>query len=101
MPYTHMRVLLLFVVFFIGSAVAAGAGEGVAFSGKVKKVLPAKNKVAIKDPETKKRFTLIVDDKTKMTGWKGIQDIKKGDAIQGTYVVTEKGLYVALELKGK
>lgn len=97
----HKFVLCLFTVLFLAGANAAWAGEGVAFSGKVKKVIAAKNKVAIKDPETKKRFTVIVDDKTQMSGWKGIEDIKKGDAIEGKYVVTEKGLYIAVELKGK
>lgn len=95
------KVLWFLALFLFCCTGFAWAGDEIAFSGVVKKVLPAKNKVAIKDPETKKRFTVIVDDKTKITGWQRIEDIKKGDAISGKYVVTEKGLYVASELNGK
>lgn len=88
-------------LFLLGATVQAEESDTVAFSGKVKKVILNKSKVAIKDPETKKRFTLIVDDKTKFTGWSGLKDIKKGDAISGKYVVNDKGLYFATELNSK
>ena len=92
--------LSAFLFLFYGAAVA-GDQNAVSFSGKVKKVIVKKNKVAVKDPVTKKRFTLIVNEKTKMTGWESLADIKKGDAISGKYIVTDKGLYVAKELTGK
>jgi hypothetical protein len=92
--------LTAFLFLFYGAAFA-GDPNAVSFSGKVKKVIVKKHKVAVKDPVTKKRFTLIVNERTKMTGWEGLADIKKGDAISGTYVVTDKGLYVAKELTGK
>ena len=96
------RVIFLTVFLFLLSVpVQAEDPEPVAFSGEVKKVIVKKNKVAVKDPETKKRFTLIVDDKTKWTGWSGLEDIEKGDAISGKYIVTDKGLYIATELQSQ
>lgn len=77
------------------------AGDAVSFSGNVKKVIVAKNKVAIKDPATKKRFTVVVNDQSKLTGISGIGDLKKGDAVSGQYVVTDKGLYVVTEMAKK
>ncbi len=80
-------------------SVAVGtAGDEVPFSGMVKKVLPDKNKVGIKDPKTKKRFTVIVNEKTQPDGLKTLEDLKKKDKVEGKYTVTEKGLYIALEL---
>ena len=76
----------------------ASAGDAVSFSGVVKKVSPSKNKVGIKDPDTKKRFTVIVNDKTKPDGVKILGNLKKKDKVEGKYTVTDKGLYVALEL---
>ncbi len=92
--------LTAFLFLFCGTALADDQ-NAVEFSGKVKKVILKKNKVAVMDPATKKRFTLLVNDQTKMTGWGGLADIKKGDPISGKYIVTDKGLYVATELKGK
>ena len=77
------------------------AGDAVSFSGNVKKVIAAKNKVTIKDPAAKKRFTVVVNDQSKLTGFSGIGDLKKGDAVAGQYVVTDKGLYVATEMTKK
>ena len=77
------------------------AGDAVSFSGNVKKVIAAKQKVAIKDPATKKRFTVVVNDQSKLAGFSGIDDLKKGDQVSGKYVVTDKGLYVVLEMTKK
>ena len=77
------------------------AGDAVSFSGNVKKVIAAKSKVAIKDPATKKRFTVVVNDQSKLKGISGISDLKKGDAVAGKYVVTDKGLYVVTEMSRK
>lgn len=77
------------------------AGDAVSFSGNVKKVISAKNKVAIKDPATKKRFTVVVNDQSKLKGFSGIGDLKKGDAVAGHYVVTDEGLYVVTEMTKK
>ena len=91
--------VVLLVLLFAGSSV--WAGDAVPFSGNVKKVIAAKNKVAIKDPATKKRFTVVVDSKSKLTGLSGIGDLKKGDAVSGHYVVNDKGLYVVTEMTKK
>ena len=61
-------VLVLFWAVVSGVAYAEGSDE-VAFPGIVKKVKPDKSKVSIKDPESKKRFTVIVEEKTKLTGY--------------------------------
>jgi hypothetical protein len=94
-------IFLTAFVFLLCGTAFAGDENAVQFSGVVKKVIVKKNKVAIKDPVTKKRFTLIVDEQTKMTGWGSLADVKKGDSISGNYVVTDKGLYIAKELAGK
>ena len=92
-------VFMMAFVFLLGATVQANEPDAIAFSGQVKKVILKKNKVAVVDPVTKKRFTLIVDDKTNFSGWMGIADIKKGEAITGEYVVTDKGLYIATKLQ--
>jgi len=81
--------------------VVASAGDAVSFSGVVKKVSTGKNKVGIKDPDTKKRFTVIVNDKTQPDGLKTLGSLKKKDEVEGKYTVTDKGLYLALELVKK
>ena len=93
-------VIIILGCFFLFTAVAS-AGDAVSFSGVVKKVSTEKNKVGIKDPDTKKRFTVIVNDKTKPDGVKILGNLKKKDKIEGKYTVTDKGLYIALELVKK
>jgi len=92
---------LVLVVALVFMSSPVWAGDAVAFSGNVKKVIAAKHKVAIKDPATKKRFTVVVNDQSKLTGIAGIGDLKKGDAVAGQYVVTDKGLYVVTEMTRK
>jgi len=92
-------LVLVVALVFVNAPV--WAGDAVSFSGNVKKVIAAKNKVAIKDPATKKRFTVVVNDQSKLTGISGIGDLKKGDAVSGQYVVTDKGLYVVTEMTKK
>jgi len=92
-------LVLVVASVFVSSPV--WAGDAVSFSGNVKKVIVAKNKVAIKDPATKKRFTVVVNDQSKLKGFSGIGDLKKGDAVAGHYVVTDKGLYVVTEMTRK
>ena len=95
-----MGYLVLLIAFvFMSSPV--WAGDAISFSGNVKKVIAAKSKVAIKDPATKKRFTVVVNDQSKLKGISGIGDLKKGDAVAGQYVVTDKGLYVVTEMTKK
>lgn len=53
---TRLSFLIL-VLFYFSAIGIAMAGDAVSFSGVVKKVIADKNKVGIKDPETKKRFT--------------------------------------------
>ncbi len=92
---------LIFVMALVFMSSPVWAGDAVSFSGNVKKVIVAKSKVAIKDPATKKRFTVVVNDQSKLTGIAGIGDLKKGDAVAGQYVVTDKGLYVVTEMTKK
>ena len=92
--------IFLLVLCFIVVEVAI-AGDAVQFSGVVKKVIAAKNKVGIKDPVTKKRFTVIVNESTKPDGLKTLANLKKKDKVEGKYTVTDAGLYIALELMKK
>jgi len=92
---------IIFLFCFFLSVAVVSAGDAVPFSGIVKKVLPDKNKVGIKDPDTKKRFTVIVNEKTKPDGLKILGDLKKKDKVEGKYTVTGAGLYIALELMKK
>jgi hypothetical protein len=92
---------LVLVIALVFANASVWAGDAVSFSGNVKKVIAAKNKVAIKDPATKKRVTVVVNDQSKLTGISGIGDLKKGDAVAGNYVVTDKGLYVVTEMTRK
>ena len=82
-------------------SVVAAAGNAASFSGIVKKIFPDKNKVGIKDPDTKKRFTVIVNEKTKPDGLKIMEILKKKDKVEGKYAVTSAGLYIALVLMKK
>ena len=92
--------IIILGCFFLLTGVAS-AGDAISFSGIVKKVSPGKNKVGIKDPDTKKRFTVIVNDKTQPDGVKILGNLKKKDKVEGKYTVTNKGLYIALELVKK
>ena len=96
---SFFTIIILGCIFLLTSV--ASAGDAVSFSGVVKKVSPGKNKVGIKDPDTKKRFTVIVNDKTKPDGVKILGNLKKKDKVEGKYTVTDKGLYIALELVKK
>lgn len=73
----------------------------MSFSGVVKKVIAAKNKVGNKNAETEKRFTVIVNAETQPVGLKTITSLKKRDKVAGQYTVTDAGLYIALELVKK
>ena len=96
------RLSFLIVVLFYFSAIGiAMAGDAVSFSGVVKKVIADKNKVGIKDTQTKKRFTVIVNEKTQPDGLKTLSNLKKKDKVEGKYTVTDAGLYIALELVKK
>lgn len=99
-PRLSFSAIIILGCFFLLTAVAS-AGNAVSFSGVVKKVSPGKNKVGIKDPDTKKRFTVIVNDKTQPDGLKILGNLKKKDKVEGKYTVTDKGLYIALELVKK
>ena len=97
---TRLSFLIL-VLFYFPAIGIAMAGDAVSFSGVVKKVIADKNKVGIKDPETKKRFTVIVNEKTQPDGLKTLSNLKKKDKVEGKYTVTDAGLYIALELVKK
>ena len=92
--------IIILWCFFLLTGVTL-AGDAVSFSGVVKKVSLGKNKVGIKDPDTKKRFTVIVNDKTQPDGLETLGNLKKKDEVEGKYTVTDKGLYIALELVKK
>ncbi len=91
---------MLFLFFFLAVGVST-AGDVISFSGVVKKVIADKNKVGIKDPETKKRFTVIVTENTQPDGLGTLVKLNKKDKVEGKYAVTDAGLYVALELVKK
>ena len=97
---TRLSFLIL-VLFYFSAIGIAMAGDAVSFSGVVKKVIADKNKVGIKDPEAKKRFTVIVNEKTQPDGLKTLSNLKKKDKVEGKYTVTDAGLYIALELVKK
>ena len=99
-PRLSFSAIIILGCFFLLTSVAS-AGDAVSFSGVVKKVSPGKNKVGIKDPGTKKRFTVIVNEKTQPDGIKILGNLKKKDKVEGKYTVTDKGLYIALELVKK
>ena len=90
---------MLFFLFLLPAAVVI-AGDEIYFSGVVKKVISNKNKVGIKDPK-KKRFTVIVNEKTKPDGLKTLEILKKKNKVEGAYVVTDAGLYIAVKLEKK
>ena len=92
---------IIFLFFFFFSVGVVTAGDAVPFSGIVKKIMPKKNKVGIKDPDTKKRFTVIVNEKTKPNGLKILGTLRKKDRVKGRYTLTGAGLYTALELMKK
>jgi len=97
----HSLLMIMLTALFAGlfaAPVFAGDAAEVAFSGVVKKVTVGKQKVAIQEPETKKRFTVTLDKDTRLTGYAGIADIKKGDNITGAYAVTPAGVYLAKRL---
>ncbi len=97
----HSLVIILLAALFTGlfaAPVFAGDAAEVAFSGVVKKVIVAKQKVAIQEPETKKRFTLTLDKDTRLTGYADIADIQKDDKVTGAYAVTPAGVYLAKRL---
>ena len=96
----NFSTTMLLLWFFLSVAVLI-AGDEVHFSGVVKKVISNKNKVGIKDPTTKKRFTIIVSEKTKPDGLKTLENLKKKNEVEGSYVVTDAGLYIAVKLKKK
>ena len=54
--------------------------------------------MGIKDLDAKKRLTVIVNDKTQPDGVKILGNLKKKDQVEKKYTVTNKGLYLALEL---
>ncbi len=97
-----LSVLLIALVLVVAGAVPpVWAGDAVAFSGKVKKVKPDKNKVGIHDTENKKRFTVVIAESSKLTGYSGIEDIQKGDQVTGHYQVDDKGFYIVTDLEKK
>ena len=91
----------ILVLFYFAAVGMATAGDAIPFSGVVKKVIADKNKVGIKDPETKRRFTVIVNEKTQPNGLKTLARLKKKDKVEGKYTVSSIGLYIALELVKK
>ncbi len=101
MTQTFRPGLLILVLFYFLATGIVAAGDTVPFSGVVKKVIAAKNKVGIKDPATKKRFTVVVNEKTQPHGLKVLSGLKKKDNVEGKYTVTDGGLYIALKLVKK
>jgi hypothetical protein len=92
-----LRIPALIVALNLAAAIWAQENV-VEFSGVIGKTNPAENKVFVVDPKSKKRFSVLIDGKSKLTGFSGISDIKKDDKVQGKYAVTPDGKYVATEL---
>ena len=92
---------IIFLYCFFLSVGVVTAADALPFSGIVKKIIPKKNKVGIKDPDTKKRFTVIVNEKTNPDGLKIFNTLKKKDRVEGMYTFTGADLYIALELMKK
>ena len=97
LSFSATMILLWFFLF----ATIVIAGDEVYFSGIVKKVILNKNKVGIKDQKTKKRFTVIVNEKTKPDGLKILGNLKKKNEVESSYIVTDAGLYIAVKLEKK
>jgi hypothetical protein len=88
----HRTLILLVSVFLIIAcprAAAVHAQDGTDFKGTVL-ADPAAGKLIVKKDEGGTRFTFVIDDKTKFMGSmvKSLADIKKGDHVMVTYVVT-------------
>jgi hypothetical protein len=93
--------LVFWFFFYVGSTLVLAKGSAVDFSKKVKKVMLDKHKIGIKDPKTKKRFTVMINGDSKLEGFSSIKDIKKGDLVGRSYVVTSGGKYIAQKLTKK
>ena len=68
---------IIFLFCFFLSVGVVTADEAVPFSGIVKKIIPKENKVGIKNSDNKKRFTVVVNGKTKPDGHKILNTLKK------------------------
>jgi hypothetical protein len=95
-------VLLLWSVagtLLIGLSVAQ---TGTEFSGTVLSADPATGKLAVKKEDGGTRFTFVATDKTKFegAGLKGLAELKKGDRVTVTYIVTGSQ-YVAQKVSRK
>ncbi len=82
----HMLVISL-CLGGVGTALAQGATD---FPGTVLMVDPAAGKLSVKKADGGTRFTFIVTDKTQFAGagLKSLADVKKGDSVTVTYVVS-------------
>lgn len=99
-PGFKLEVLFAVFLLLVSSIPATAQGSAVDFSGKVVKIDSGQKKVSIVDPQNK-RFTLIIDGKTQLNGFRNIEELKKDDALAGKYVVNEKGQYIASNLTRK
>ncbi len=100
-PRFKLEALLLAVFLLLAFNVPVMAqGTAVDFSGKVVKVDTGQKKVSIVEPQNK-RFTLIIDEKTQLGGFRNIEELKKDDAVTGQYVVTNDGKYIASKINRK
>lgn len=94
---TRMRLELdglLVVLLIVGAAlIPAGsvfAETGTEFSGSVVMADAAAGKLAVKKEGGGTRFTFVVSDKTQFEGpgLKSLRDVKKGDHVTVTYLVS-------------
>jgi hypothetical protein len=86
----NLLISLLTIGLFLsgtGRALAQGATD---FAGTVLAVDAAAGKLSVKRADGGTRFTFVVNDKTQFTGGglKGLADVKKGDSVTVTYVVS-------------
>ncbi len=80
------------------------AETGTDFAGTVLTVDPAGGKLGVKKEGGGTRFTFVVNDKTQFSGpgLSSLKDVKKGDSVTVTYVVTGSQYVVQkITVKGK
>jgi hypothetical protein len=98
---------IFFMVLFVASVGLVGTSAvlsetGTDFAGTVLTVDATAGKLGVKKDGGGTRFTFVVTDKTQFggPGLTGLKDVKKGDSVTVTYVVTGSQ-YIAQKVTAK
>ena len=93
---------LSLAVLYLGLGSPAPAQGPTDFAGTVLTVDAAAGKLSVKKADGGTRFTFVVNDKTQFAGAgvKGLADVKKGDSVTVTYVVSGSQ-YIAAKVAAK